>query len=57
MRASSSLTWQGMLGIAYSWKWIEARLAYRHLYYDQKGDKLVQDMRFSGPALGVTFRF
>jgi len=54
---SSSLTWQGMLGIAYSWKWIEARLAYRHLYYDQKGDKLVQDMRFSGPALGVTFRF
>ena len=54
---SSSLTWQGMLGIAYSWKWIEARLAYRHLYYDQKGDKLVQDMRFSGPALGVNFRF
>ncbi len=54
---SSSLTWQGMLGIAYSWKWIEARLAYRHLYYDQKDDKLIQDMRFSGPALGVTFRF
>ena len=54
---SSSLTWQGMLGIAYSWNWIEARLAYRHLYYDQKGDKLVQDVRFSGPALGVTFRF
>ena len=32
-------------------------LAYRHLYYDQKDDKLIQDMRFSGPALGVTFRF
>jgi hypothetical protein len=30
---------------------------YRHLYYDQKGDNLIQDMRFSGPALGVTFRF
>jgi hypothetical protein len=54
---SSSLTWQGMLGVAYSWNWIEARLAYRHLYYDQKDDKLIQDMRFSGPALGVTFRF
>jgi len=54
---SSSLTWQGMLGVAYSYKWIGGMLAYRHLYYDQKGDKLVQDVRFSGPALGVTFRF
>jgi hypothetical protein len=31
--------------------------ASHHLYYDQKDDKLIQDMRFSGPALGVTFRF
>jgi hypothetical protein len=54
---SSSLTWQGMLGVAYTYKWIGATLAYRQLYYDQKGDKLIQDMRFSGPALGVTFRF
>ena len=53
---SSSLTWQGMLGVAYSYKWGGVTLAYRHLYYDQKGDKLIQDMRFSGPALGVTFR-
>jgi len=53
---SSSLTWQGMLGIAYSYKWFGVMLAYRHLYYDQKGDKLVQDVRFSGPAFGVTFR-
>jgi hypothetical protein len=54
---SSSLTWQGMLGIAYSYKWFGATLAYRHLYYDMKGDKLIQDMRFSGPLLGVNFRF
>jgi hypothetical protein len=54
---SSSLTWQGMLGIAYSYKWFGATLAYRHLYYDMKGDNLVQDMRFSGPLLGVNFRF
>ena len=54
---SSELTWQGMVGVAYSFKWGGLTLAYRHLYYDQKGDKLVQDMRFSGPALGVTFRF
>jgi hypothetical protein len=54
---SSSLTWQGLLGIAYTYKWIGATLAYRHLYYDMKTDKLIQDMRFSGPAIGVNFRF
>ena len=46
-----------MLGIAYSFSWIDVSLAYRHLYFDQGSDKLIQDMRFSGPALGVTFRF
>jgi hypothetical protein len=54
---SSSLTWQGMLGVAYTYDWIGVTLAYRHLYYDQKDDKLIQDLRFSGPALGVNFRF
>lgn len=54
---SSALTWQGMAGIGYTFKWGDVLLAYRHLYYDQKGDKLIQDMRFSGPALGATFRF
>jgi hypothetical protein len=54
---SSTLTWQGMIGVAYTFQWIDVTLAYRHLYYDMKGDKLIQDMRFSGPALGVTFRF
>jgi hypothetical protein len=54
---SSNVTWQGMLGVAYSFKWGGVTLAYRNLYYDQKDDKLLQDLRFSGPALGVTFRF
>jgi hypothetical protein len=54
---SSSLTWQGMIGVAYSFKWGEVTLAYRNLYYDQDGDKLLQNLRFDGPALGVTFRF
>jgi len=54
---SSALTWQGMLGIAYSFKLVTLTLAYRHLYYDMKDDKLVQDMRFSGPAFGVGFRW
>ena len=54
---SSYLTWQGMIGVAYSFKVVSLTLAYRHLYYDQKNDKLIQDMRFSGPALGVGFRW
>jgi hypothetical protein len=55
--SSSNWTWQGMLGIAYSFKWGGLTLAYRNLYYDQNNDKLIQDLRFTGPALGLTFRF
>jgi hypothetical protein len=54
---SSSLTSQWMLGIACSFSWGGATLAYRDLYFDQKDDKFIQDLRFSGPALGVTIRF
>jgi hypothetical protein len=46
-----------MAGIAYGFSWGGVRLVYRHLYHDQKDDKLLQDMRFSGPALEVLFRF
>ena len=54
---SSSMTWQAMVGLSYAFSWGDATLAYRHLFYDQGGDKLVQDLKFSGPLLGVTFRF
>jgi hypothetical protein len=53
----SKMTWQGELGIGYSFKWGDLLLAWRHLYYEQKSDKPVQEMEMSGPALGVTFRF
>jgi hypothetical protein len=36
---------------------LEVTFVYRHPYCDQKDDKPLQDMRFSGPALGATFRF
>jgi hypothetical protein len=54
---SSSLTYQWMLGVAYSFKWGEVTLAHRCLYYDQKDDKFLQNFSFSGPALGATIRF
>jgi len=54
---SSSFTWQGMAGIEYRFSWIDLQLVYRYLYYDMKGDKLLQSVNFNGPALGVNFRF
>ena len=54
---SSKLTWQGLVGIGYGFKWGDLVLAQRTLFYDQGGDKLLQDFRFSGPSLGATFRF
>lgn len=54
---SSSLTWQGVAGVGHAFKWGDALLIYRHLYYDQKGGKLLQDVEFSGPALGARLRF
>ncbi len=53
----SSFTWQAMAGVAYSWNWGDLGLVYRHLSYDMDDNKLLQDVEFSGPALGATFRF
>jgi len=54
---SSRLTYQWMLGVAYTFGWGDMTLAYRDLYYDQQDDKFIQDLRFSGPAVSATFRF
>jgi len=54
---SSRLTYQWLLGIAYSFRWGDVTLAYRDLFFDQTDDKFVQNLQFSGPALGATFRF
>ena len=53
----SALTWQGAAGIEYRFPWGDLQLIYRHLYYDMEGDKLIQEVSFSGPALGANFRF
>ena len=53
----TDLTWQALVGVGYRWDWGDLVLAYRHLSYDMGSDKLLQDVDFSGPALGVVFRF
>ena len=54
---SSTITWQGAVGIGYRWSWIDLNLMYRHLYYDMESSKLLQNFSFYGPAFGVNFRF
>jgi hypothetical protein len=43
---SSSLTWQALAGVGYSFKWGDAL-----------GDKPVQSLLLSGPAFGASFVF
>ncbi|NJD25371.1 MAG: hypothetical protein FIB06_08175 [Betaproteobacteria bacterium] len=54
---SSAFTWQGVAGIGYAFKWGDVLLDYRYLYYSQDSDKLVDNLSFGGPALGLNFRF
>jgi hypothetical protein len=54
---SSRFTWQALAGIGYRYPWGDVTLAYRHLAYDFESDRPISDLRFSGPQLGVSFRF
>jgi hypothetical protein len=54
---SSTHTWQGIMGLAYSYGWGDLSLAYKHLSYSQSDDKLIQSVSLSGPGLSATFRF
>ncbi|MGZ9059542.1 MAG: hypothetical protein ACXW14_09890 [Burkholderiaceae bacterium] len=54
---SSDLTWQGVIGAGYAFRWGEVQLSYRYLYYDEGDDKFIQELSFGGPAIGVNFRF
>ncbi len=54
---SSTTTWQAMAGIAYRFRWGDAQLSYRYLYYNMKNNELLEGVSFSGPGIGVNFRF
>jgi hypothetical protein len=54
---NSDLTWQGILGFGYAFSWGEVGAAWRYLYYDLPSDKAINDMNFSGPAVGVAFKW
>lgn len=54
---SSRFTWQALAGIGYRYAWGDVTLVYRHLAYDFKSDEPLSDLSFSGPAVGLSFRF
>ena len=54
---TSKFTWQGMLGIGYSFGWGDLLLVYRYLSFEQGDEHPVQRLYFSGPALGARFNF
>jgi hypothetical protein len=53
----SDFTWQGIAGLGYAYRWCEVVAIWRYLYYDLPSGKAIDDMNFSGPAIGVTFRW
>jgi hypothetical protein len=52
---SSNWTWQALLGLGYSCGWGDVSLSIRSLSYDF--DEKDADLRMTGPALGVSFRW
>ena len=55
---TTNVTWQGMIGVGKTFeKWVDVSVAYRTLYYDMKGDGLLQKTTFKGPQLAATFKF
>lgn len=52
---SSNWTWQALVGLGYSFDWGDLSLSLRNLSYEF--DKDNADLRFTGPALGVSFHW
>ena len=53
----SSFTGQALLGIGYQFDWGEVTAAWRYIDYNFKSGSLVSRMAWSGPAVGLTWRF
>jgi hypothetical protein len=54
---TSTFTWQGLLGVGYTFDWGDMLLVYRRLSFEEGSGSDLQHLTFSGPALGATFHF
>ncbi len=53
----SDLTWQGMVGVGYSWKSTDLYVAYRYLAYEPGDDGVFADLALAGPMVSIAFRW
>lgn len=53
----SKLTWQAWPGVGYRFENVDAVAGYRHLAWETDDGDTFEDINFSGPMLGVKFRF
>jgi hypothetical protein len=53
----SSLTYQLVGGIGYSFKWGDVVAAWRYVDYDFKSGKKIESMTFNGPAIAAVFHW
>jgi hypothetical protein len=54
---ASDLTWQIVLGLGYAFDPVDGILVYRHLEYAGGESDAMQELSFSGVAIGAAFRF
>lgn len=52
----SKVTWQGIAGLGYTFRWGELFGAWRYIDYKLKDTK-IQEATFNGPAIGVAFHW
>jgi hypothetical protein len=53
----SEVTWQATAGLGYAFGWGDIVGAYRFLGYNLKSSSRIQDLKFSGPLVAVTFHW
>jgi hypothetical protein len=53
----SDVTWQGMLGAGYAFDWGDLVAVWRYLDYNMPSGESIEDLNFSGAAIGATFHF
>ena len=53
----SDSTMQAATGISYAFQWGELNALWRYLRYNMKSGQAINDVYFSGPQIGVVFRW
>jgi hypothetical protein len=53
----SNFTWQGVVGLGYSFGSVDVLGAWRYVDYDLGDNTPIKSLNFNGPAVGVTFHF